>query len=298
MTPTTLPPPAYIRSFDSTRLAVWDIGPRNAPVLLLINGLGGNLVTWKFVIDRFRDRLRFISFDYRGMYDSERPTNGDFTMDAHARDAVSVLDHFKVDKALVMGWSMGVQVCFEVYRRIPGRVVGLILANGAYGTPLDKAPTVLKPAAMPVVSFLAVAADRLRPVARKLLSNTRPLKLAKKVGLVSQQLDEDVFLDLVQRYIELDFSAYRDCTASLINHSAEDILEHVKVPTLILGGGRDFFTPKVFSDEMARRIPDAELHVIEDASHYCAVEYPQQLVGIMEKWLERVLAPTPKRKRR
>jgi pimeloyl-ACP methyl ester carboxylesterase len=288
MTAASLPPPRHIRSFDGTKLAVWDIGQREGPVLLLINGLGGNLVTWKFVIERFKDRLRFLSFDYRGMYDSERPANGDFSMDAHARDAVSVLDYFRIDKALVMGWSMGVQVCFEVYRRIPERVVGLVLANGAYGTPLDKAPALLKPAAMPVMNLLAVAAGHLRPVARRLMSNTRPLKVAKKVGLVSQQLDEGIFLDLVQRYIELDFAAYRDCTASLINHSAEDILEQVKVPTLILGGGRDFFTPKVFSDEMARRIPDAELHVIEDASHYCAVEYPQQLVAIMDKWLQRV----------
>jgi len=286
----TLPAPQHIRSFDGTKLAVWDIGLRNGPVLLLINGLGGNLATWKFIIEHFQDRLRFISFDYRGMYDSQRPDNDDFSMDAHARDAVAVLDSFGIDQALVMGWSMGVQVCFEVYRRIPNRIVGLILANGAYGTPLDKAPAILKPAAMPVMNFLATAAGCLRPVARRLMSNTRPLKVFKKVGLVSQQLDEEVFLDLVQRYIELDFSAYRDCTAALINHSAEDILEQVKVPTLILGGGRDFFTPKVFSDEMARRIPDAELHIIEDASHYCAVEYPQQLVAIMERWLERVLA--------
>ncbi len=291
----TLPPPRHIRSFDGTRLAVWDIGLRDGPVLLLINGLGGNLVTWKFIIERFQDRLRFLSFDYRGMYDSERPPTGDFSMEAHARDAVAVLDYFRVDHAFVMGWSMGVQVCFEVYRRIPDRVRGLILANGAYGTPLDKAPAVLKPAAMPVMNFLATAAGCLRPVARKVMSNTRPLKVFKKVGLVSQQLDEEVFLDLVQRYIELDFAAYRDCTASLISHSAEDILEQVKVPTLILGGGRDFFTPKVFSNEMARRIPDAELHIIEDASHYCAVEYPQQLVAIMEKWLGRVL-PAPLRK--
>lgn len=284
--PHSLPEPTYVESFDATRLAVYELGlkDRNAPVLFLVNGLGGNLVAWRFVIAAFKDKFRVVSYDYRGMYGSQAPPGRDFSMEAHTRDALAVMDHAQVDKAVFMGWSMGVQILLEVFDRVPDRAVALVLANGAYGKPLDVAMPRLKPLAGVAMDLLVVAAPAVRLLSKPLLATPIILKMAKAIGLVSEQLDEGVFLDLARDYVQLDFVAFRDCVETLITHDAEHVLRKIDVPTLILGGGRDFFTPRSFSEEMAGRIDGAELHIINDASHYCAVEYPDVIVVRMKKF--------------
>jgi 3-oxoadipate enol-lactonase len=270
-------------SFDGTRLALYDLGRRDGPVLFLVNGLGGNITAWRFLIDYFRDRFRICSFDYRGMYNSELAATGDYSMEAHTKDALFVMDHLGIEDAVVMGWSMGVQVVFEIVRAAPERVRALVLANGAFGRPLDLIPG-LKPVARAAMGLLAEAAPHLRPLARPLLRTTAPLKLLKAVGFVSRRLDEQVFLDIARKFAELDFAAYRDCVESLVNHDAEDVLDSVMAPTLILAGGRDLFTPASFSTIMAERIPEARLAHIPDASHYAAVEYPGVIISHMERF--------------
>ncbi len=281
MTSFTLPPPTYVSSFDGSRLATFEMGRKDGPVLFLINGLGGNLGAWRFVIDYYRDQFRMISFDYRGMYLSDPAASGDYSMAAHTRDAVAVMDHYGIYEAVVMGWSMGVQVVLEVYRAVGERIRALILTNGAFGRPLDVFPG-LKPLAKVTMGALAEVAPHLRPLARPLLKTTAPLKLLKAVGFVSRHLDEGVFLDLARDFAELDFGAYRDCVEALVNHDAEDVLDRITVPTLILAGGRDLFTPASLSRTMAERIPEARLVQLPDASHYAAVEYPGVIISHME----------------
>lgn len=283
------PPPEYIPSFDGCRLATYEMGTAEGPVLFLINGLGGNLNAWRFIIEHFQDRFRIVSYDYRGMYNSKTPPERDFSMDAHVHDAMAVLDHYAVERAVVMGWSMGVQIALEVMRIAPDRALALVLSNGAYGRPLDQAMPKLKPLAALSMDLLARYGPKVRKIARPLAGTVAPLKVAKVVGFVSKHLDEEVFLDLVHEFIELDFENYRDCVATLVEHDAEDVLEHIQVPTLILGGDRDLFTPGAFSRKMAQLIPDATLHIIKDASHYCAVEYPGIIISHMERFfLERL----------
>jgi pimeloyl-ACP methyl ester carboxylesterase len=268
--------PSYISSFDGTRLAVYDVGKPKGPTVLLINGLGGNLATWKHIVGNFEDRIRFISFDYRGMYKSKAPANKDYSMETHAKDALAVLEYFGVGEVLVMGWSMGVQVCLEFYRLAAARVIGLILANGAYGKPLDKGFPGMKKLGLLSMDLLAVAAPLLRPfLVKPLTSSKLPVKAAKLSGFVSEKLDEEVFVPLARDFMQLDFVNYRECVRSLVEHDAEHVLGRISVPTLIISGGRDLFTPAHISEEMVERIPNAELLHIRDASHYGAVEYPE-----------------------
>lgn len=278
-----MPEPIPLVSFDGTKLATFDTGNPSGPVLFLINGLGGNLGAWRFLIDYYRDQFRIVSFDYRGMYQSELAKNGDYSMATHTRDAVAVMDHYGVDDAVVMGWSMGVQVVLEVYRAVPDRIRALVLTNGAFGRPLDVFPG-LKPVAKATMGALAALAPCLRPAARPFLKTTLPLKVLKAVGFLSRHLDEQVFLDLAKDFAELDFAAYRDCVDALVNHSAEDMLHRITVPTLILAGGRDLFTPSAFSRTMAERIPQSRMVNIADASHYAAVEYPGVIISHMERF--------------
>lgn len=102
---------------DGLSLALYHYTPKNfdpieKPTLVLLNGLGGNLVTWTHLIHAFKDKYRIVSWDYRGLYASalraeahERFRQGTLSVDFphHVLDARRVLDHLEVEKAIFVG---------------------------------------------------------------------------------------------------------------------------------------------------------------------------------------------------
>jgi pimeloyl-ACP methyl ester carboxylesterase len=98
---------------------------------------------------------------------------------------------------------------------------------------------------------------------------------------------------------EEDFKAYWDHIALLDpdlflatlraagEHSAEDLLGEITVPTLVVGAERDTFTPPARAQEMADRIPTADFHLLNDSSHAAPVELPMTIYGIMKEFLLR-----------
>ena len=118
-------------------IALHDTGGCGPP-LVLANGLGGPFVSWRHQVDYLRDRHRIVSWDYRGLYGSSRPS-GDpprVGVDAHVDDLERVLEATGIERAAFIGWSMGVQVILELYERRPEIVTHLVLINGTYGKPL------------------------------------------------------------------------------------------------------------------------------------------------------------------
>ena len=62
-------------------------------------------------------------------------------------------------------------------------------------------------------------------------------------------------------------------------------LAEIEVPTLVVAAERDTFTPMELADSMARAIPNAELEVIEEASHAAPVEQPDRIADRVEEFL-------------
>lgn len=279
--------PDFIQSFDGTRLAVYDFGNRDGPVLFLVNGLGGSILTWRHLTDYFESRFRIISYDYRGIFRSGTPPDKDFSMQAHVEDALQVMAHFQVEQAVFLGWSMGVQVVLELMRRVPERATALVLLNGTPGRPLERAMPRLKGAVMLGMDVVSLYSRVLRVYARPLLGSTLPLRLVQTLGLVSSTLDESVFLRLAREFIGLDFVNFRDIFAALVEHDAWDVLPHLNMPTLLVSGTRDLFSPKEVAREAVEKLPSGELLEIADASHYALVEYPELIRLRLEKFLER-----------
>ncbi len=127
-----------VSSSDGTDIAYHVVG-EGAPVLLA-NGLGGSWKAWTHQITYFQDRCRFVSWDYRGLYRSGPPADADaLTVEDQVDDALAVLDAEGVEQTAILGWSMGVQVALELYRRAPDRVKALVLINGVAGRPWETA---------------------------------------------------------------------------------------------------------------------------------------------------------------
>ena len=263
-----------VRSFDGTELATFRQGDKGR-WLLLANGLGGNIKAWTHQLSHFQDKLRFVTWDYRSLYKSGSAENRSFTMEDHVRDARAVMEEYGVEDAVVVGWSMGVQVALEMFRQHPDRVAAMVLTNGTNGKPLDQ---LFGPRGAGIIhKGLRVAgkvSPWLQPALAPLAGTPLAVRLMKASRLVSETLDEDVFHQLAGEFAKLDFHDYMEIFVELSRHDGRAILPTIDVPSLIFVGGKDFLTPPWMGVEMSRKIPDAELTVVPGASHYTCVEYP------------------------
>lgn len=274
-----------VTSFDGTDIA-YHVSETNGPALVLANGLGGTHTAWRHQVDYFGDRHRILTWDYRGLYDSRRPPSDDFSVSSQARDAIAMLDREQVDAAVFVGWSMGVQVALEIAARAPSRVTHLVMLNGTFGDPFA---TVGFPGARFVVPAVVRGLRRARPVAaaltRRAVAHQGLLRWVKRIGLVGPTLDEETFAALARAFADLDMDAYFRTLQALGRHDASDLLERVRVPTLVIAGEHDRFTPPRLAEQMARRIRGAEITVVPGATHYAAVEYPDVVSLRIERFL-------------
>ncbi len=284
---------SFVQSHDGTWLAVYSIGDKKKPPIVLSNGLGGNIIAWRHLIEYFKPGFRIISWDYRGLYRSGKPRDPDaFTMQDHCKDLDAVLKSEGIDQALFIGWSMGVQLNFEYYRLHPERFAGLIQINGAYARPMDTVmgTHMLSRLTPFVVGFFRQTLPRLQFVVPSVTKNGRLVHAMKLTGFLAGSLDEQIFQDLASDFLMLDFDIYGKIFKHLADHDASDVLEKITCPVLLMSGDKDLFTPTVLARKMAERIPNAELLVIKGGSHYAPVEFPELVNLRIEKFINERLS--------
>jgi pimeloyl-ACP methyl ester carboxylesterase len=274
-----------ICAHDGTDIAYHVVG--EGPPVLLANGLGGSWKAWSHQIAYLSDRYRFISWDYRGLYRSGKPPDPDaLHVDDHTRDAIAILDAEGVSRTAILGWSMGVQVALEMFRRVPDRVAALVLINGVAGMPWE---TVMNVKAMarvlpPILRTVRRVPQLASGLTRRVVHWPETVTWAKRLGLAGRTLDEDLWAELAGSFADLDMGVYMHTLDLLGDHDARDVLSEVDVPTLVIAGDRDLFTPRRQAERMVRTIPGAELMVVPGGTHYVAVEFPELVNLRIEKF--------------
>lgn len=282
-------------------LAVFDTHPGDEtgrPTLFLVNGLGGNISTWQFVIEAFSASHRIVTWDYRGLYASRfspelraQAARGelDLSVSAHADDAVRVLRATGIKRALFIGWSMGVQLNFELTRLAHEEMAGLVQICGAPGRALtttivgNAGPAIIRP----TMDVFRQATDRYASWMARIASSPQALKIAKAIGLVAPSLNEPLAMKIIHDYMHLDFDVYNKILMSLGTHDMTPSLEGIQTPVLIVAGTRDPMTPLAVSKKMAKLIPEAELEVFEGGSHYLPIEFPKKLNDTLASFMRR-----------
>ncbi len=275
------------RSYDGHPIAYFTVG-EGFPVVL-VNGLGGNWFAWKYFIEHFRSRFRIITWDYRGLYDTAVPPNPEsLRMENQTRDLEILLELEKIEKAVVIGWSMGVQIVFEFYRRHPEKFAALITVSGVPGQVFTSVfQNRLMRKALPfLIEFLIRFGDIQRPIIRTAFAAGVAFPFVKYSGFVAPTLPREIFEKIAGAYSGLDFKAYYQTMKFMGEHDASDVMESVTVPSLIVYGGRDTFTPMKRAQEMKARIQGSELFYLEDGSHYVMIEYPELVHQRMEKFFQ------------
>lgn len=231
-------------------------GQTRGPTAVLIQGLGLSSRFWFDVPDRLasgRDPWRVVTPDHRGVGRSSRPL-GPYLMGTMADDIAAVLDDASVDRAYVVGISLGGMVAQHVAIRHPSRVAGLVLLATTAGFPHVRLPSPLA-----LARFLALPMNgQLRqspigPSFARLLLARRDVPRARELlaGWPAALQTEPTSLPV--------FAAH---FAAVVGHSVGAGLRQIACPTVIVTGDDDALLPSQNSRVLARLIPGSYLEVV------------------------------------
>jgi pimeloyl-ACP methyl ester carboxylesterase len=281
---------------DGTPLAFASGGPRNARrALVCSNGVGVSTFFWDYVGEYFSRDHKVVIWDYRGHGASGRPSNPRaITMAAVADDLARVMDANQIDRAMLLGHSMGCQVILEFYRLFKDRVTGLVPMLGAFGHPAD---TFLDPRIGRTVYRAALAVGRALPevcnlVSKSVLMSPIAWPFARLSGLVHSDLARKSDMEpYLEHLSSLDLTVFFEMVRAAQEHDAGPFLGDIQAPTLVVAGERDLFTPRHLSLEMAARIPNAELLEIPRGSHAALIEQPELINLRLEKFIREKVLP-------
>lgn len=223
--------------------------------LLLINGLGSDRSEWLYQTPVFSPHFRVVTFDNRGAGESETPP-GPYTTEQMAGDAAALLDHLGIDRADVLGVSLGGMIAQEVALRRPDRVRRLVLACTAPG-----GEGALRPSPGVLQAFVrSPGADREEEIRRAL-----PFLYTDGYRRSHPERVEA----FVRRRLAAETSPEgHSCQlAAAQTHSAWERLESIRAPTLVIAGEEDQVVPPENSRRIASRIPGAKLVLLPGAPH-------------------------------
>jgi len=279
------------RSFDGTEIA-YQVGgvPPGQPTppglpLVLANGLGGNFSTWVPMLERLPQQRKIITWDYRGLYGSRRPLTPRTLGPAdQVRDLEALLTHEGVERAVFVGWSMGVQVNFEAIRRMSRRVAGLVAINGVAGRPFATALSwgPLRRLIPYAITLMRKYAPLIGPLTRAGLRIPGLFPAMARLGLVGS-VDVAMFTEFARGFSSLDFDLYGETLAALGEHDATDVLRQIHAPFTIVAGDRDLMTPISTAKVMKEKVAHARLRVLQGGTHYTPVEFPDEVAAEIER---------------
>ena len=284
--------PRAVKTSDGPTI-YYEVVGRGEKTILLANGLGGRLYSWEPLIERFYDEYRFIVWDYRGLFGSQCAPDCYLSVRDHAQDAFRVLDQENVDRAVWVGWSMGVQVTLEAAYLDASRVAGLVLLNGTYGHVFSSAlqPGIRVPF-VPRYLHEVVEWVRRNPELSAVLGMLGKNFSAVTVGMFwlvigKRALGLRPMLDqyTTDIYKPENFANYLRLFQELDAHSAYHHLPEIDLPALVVSGRFDVLTPAYQSKEIARRLPHAEHLHIRNGSHFVLIERPEQVLPRIHTFL-------------
>ncbi|MBB5377741.1 3-oxoadipate enol-lactonase [Deinococcus metalli] len=261
-----------------TELHVEDHG--HGPPLVMLHGLGSNVEWLRPEIEQLSRIRRVIALDSRGHGRSDRPAA--YTLADHVSDVLGVMDALGLERADVMGTSMGSYVAQGVAIRAPQRVSKLVLVvPKASGTTSSVARLIGEHAA----ELEGKSNDEVLAFIGGLMfaPTTSPEVRARR----DQGTQRDMELGL-----SLTPGQFQAANRALEGFDFRPELPRVTAPTLVISGRHDPLNPPAEGEVIARSIPYARMVVLERSGHLPSLEEPDELVEIIRDFLQQEPAPT------
>jgi pimeloyl-ACP methyl ester carboxylesterase len=277
---------------DGTRIYVRRREGPSEVTAILSDGIACDGFIWKYLWDDLARTVSVAHWNYRGHGRSALPADpAAIELVEHAHDLDAVRRSLGDGPVVLVGHSMGCQVALEAFRLRPEKVRGIVLICGSSGriTHTFKGSNVMAQ----ILPRFIERIDAYPEIARAIWSRVPP-EIALQVALLTGEVDRSAIVpeDLMpymKHMVDIDLPMFLRMLMSAGEHSAADLLPHIDVPTLVIAGEHDSFTPPRYAEEMAAALPHAELMMVPGGTHVVPLERKELVAARVEKFLhERV----------
>jgi pimeloyl-ACP methyl ester carboxylesterase len=242
--------------------------------LLCIMGFATDSTGWLLQVPELSQHYRTIVFDNRGVGRSDKPTTA-YTIHEMADDAAALLDHLQIERAHVLGLSMGGMIAQELVLRHSRRVRGLVLA-ATFPEP-DAATEEQRTVLFTQMGGTITETGEMRidfTAMNPMMFFQHLLPLVFNPSFIQTELPK--LMQLFSGALQYGFSieAILGQLQAVMAHKATDRLAEITAPTLVLTGDADRLIAPANSAVLAQSIPGAKLVTIVGGSHAFNIEMP------------------------
>jgi pimeloyl-ACP methyl ester carboxylesterase len=273
------PPPSKFVQIDGMSVHLRDEGPAVDPVpIILIHGTSASLHTWEGWASALRSRHRVVSFDLPGFGLTGPAPSGDYSSEANVRFMRSLLNRLDIQHCVLAGNSLGGNIALATAFALPDRVDKLVLVDsGGYPTVSTSVPIGFRVARIPGLNRLMqsmLPRGLIESSLRSVYGDPAKVTPALIDRYFDMTLREGNRSALLRRFGQTDFGSHADRISAL------------KLPTLIIWGGRDRLIPPENAEHFHRDIAGSRLVVFDDLGHVPQEEDPARTVAAVENFLE------------
>lgn len=274
--------PRFLR-VAGARISYVDIG--DGPTILLLHGLGHSTHGWRKVITPLAAAgYRVMAVDLPGFGYSDKP--GGYTIESYVDFVAGWLDLHCIDRAAIVGNSMGGAITAAVAGLRPDRVAAAVLVDpGGFGREVT---WMLRLAGLRLVRLLPRRLSRwqVRRGLRYIVVNPRVIDdedIDRIIELANMPGSREAFLEIAHTAIGL--RGVRE------NQSLLDVARAITAPTLVIWGDRDRVIPPAHAKIAQEAIPHAQLVIFENCGHVPQLEVPERFTDAVLRFLAPVHPP-------
>lgn len=266
--------PGQLREIAGMPVHVRDNGPRSAPALILLHGMGASLHTWEPWARALEDSFRVIRFDLPGHGLTPPDPTGDYSDPRSEAILAALMDTLGVERATLIGNSMGGRIAWSFTAAQPSRVNKLVLISpDGFASPGFEYN---KPAEVPATLGL------MRYVLPKWML---------RMTLAPAYADQSVMTDsLATRYH--DFLLAPGARDAMMDRMRQTVLtdpvprlQGIQAPTLLLWGEEDAMIPISNAQDYLNAMPNAQLVRLPGLGHLPFEEAPARALPPLRKFL-------------
>ena len=281
-----------------------DYGPKDGDPILMVHGLGAQLVHWPIHLINFlqANNFRPITYDNRDVGLSSRflntpsfvldylkyflrlPIKSEYTIDDMARDGINLLDTLNIKKTHIFSTSMGGMIAQIISAQYPERVKSFTLIASTASTP--------SPTNAPKKAVRDIMMERSKnPNASHEEILKREIRMVSLIGMDGRIVDTPEFREETIRNLDRaqDGSGYaRQLLSILASKDRIKKIQKIKAPTLIIHGKNDPMIHVKNAYKMHKLIPHSKLKIIENMRHLIEPEVLNQFEGMLLEHLNQV----------
>ena len=244
--------------------------------VVLVTGYGADLFAWALQAPELSQSYKVYMIDNRGVGDTDKP-DGPYTIKMMAGDVAGFFDAVGIERAHLVGHSMGGMIAQRFALDYPEKLRSLTLASTTCRPPKGSE------------LMLMLWTDIIEKLGNEAFANNI-IAWCFTHDFIDKQYDALLMMRqmMLAHFAEKPLlpGPFRSQCAAITSFDVADEINSIKVPTMVLVGREDILTPPKFSEKIASRIPGSTLNVI-DGGHAYNQEVPsifnQALLDFFEK---------------